>query len=52
MVSHHESHEALKDAIRGVYRLWKSARTPDFDIPEGQEFLEIVRQIVTENSPN
>ena len=52
MVPHHESHEALKDAIRGVYRLWKSARAPDSAIPEGEEFLEMVGQIVAEASLN
>jgi hypothetical protein len=52
-VPHHESHEALKDAIRGVYRLWKSARKTDSAThEEGEEFLETVRQIVAESSPH
>lgn len=38
-----ESREALKDTIRGIYRLWKagSAATPDQEL-----FLDIVRQAI------
>lgn len=47
IVPHHESYEALKDSIRGIYRLWRSSSVTH---EEKEEFLEIVRQIVAESS--
>lgn len=46
-----ESSEALKDTIRGVYRLWKSARPscPQLEENEGEQFLDIVRQVLAEH---
>jgi hypothetical protein len=43
--------DALKDAIRSVYKLWRLARridSPTYD--EGEQFLETVRQVVAETS--
>jgi hypothetical protein len=48
----HESHEALKDAIRGLHRLWRLTRQECSvtQSEEQQEFLEIVREVVSEPS--
>lgn len=42
-----DSSEALRNTIRGVYDLWKSARQTKSPALE-EEFLEIVRQVVAE----
>jgi len=41
------SSEALRNTIRGVYHLWKSARRTKSPTLE-EEFLEIVRQVIAE----
>ncbi|GLB36179.1 hypothetical protein LshimejAT787_0304670 [Lyophyllum shimeji] len=47
-----ESREALKDAIRSIYRLWKAGRmiSSPTSAEDGQEFLDIVREVVAESS--
>ncbi|KAF9459918.1 hypothetical protein BDZ94DRAFT_1267207 [Collybia nuda] len=46
-----DSCDALKDAIRGLYRLWKNGRPscPRL-VDEDKEFLNIVRQVMAERS--
>jgi hypothetical protein len=51
IIPHHESHEALKNAIRGVYQLWKSSREPYSTAhEEREEFFGTVQQVVAEFS--
>lgn len=52
VIPHPESHEALKDVIRGVYRLWKSSKEPyPTAHEEREEFFEMIQQVVAEFSP-
>ncbi|RDB29473.1 hypothetical protein Hypma_015493 [Hypsizygus marmoreus] len=47
----HEARQALKDTIRSVYRLWRlSGNTRKERTEDGEPFLDIVRQVVAEES--
>ncbi|TFK41129.1 hypothetical protein BDQ12DRAFT_720836 [Crucibulum laeve] len=43
-----EAHEALKDSIRGMYRLWKASKRKESAGPDAETFLAVVQQVIAE----